>query len=89
MKKVFQVGLVWALVVSVYIVLAGIAKVHTGISQEAVAVVTASANMSNQGNVWLTQAFNIWPVVMWFIPGGVGLVATVIYLRGTGRPGER
>ncbi len=75
------IGLTWFFGIIAEIILALTASTQTDMVNAAVAGVQASANMSNPGNVWLVNAFGLWPILMWFIIPGIVFVVTVVEVR--------
>ena len=76
--KFISIVLIWLAVIASYIGLAATHPAQLQLIQEASADLAASANMSNfPGTKELVDA---WPMLVWFIPGIVGGVLTVMTL---------
>ena len=77
--KLGFLGIMWFAIVFVYIILAVSMPAITGLVTESANTLQAQSTMSNYpGTLAFLQAF---PLVVWFIPGGVGFVATVVYMK--------
>jgi hypothetical protein len=64
--------------IGAYILMAFTMPAITAISSESAATINASANMSNfPGTIEMVNSAPVW---LWFIPGLVGVVTTVIML---------
>ena len=71
--------LTWFIVIFVYVILAAAMPAITGLSGDTVDTLDAEHTMSNYpGTLEFLQA---WPLLVWFIPGGVGIVVTAVYLK--------
>ena len=78
-KKIGFVVLTWFLVSFCYIIIAAAMPAMVTITTGAATSLSATSNMSNYpGTLQVVQAA---PVYLWFIPGGVGLIATVVFLK--------
>lgn len=78
MVKIWHIGVIWGLVVFAYIIYANVFTVFTGLTDSAGAALQATSNMSNYpGTLEAVQSAPLWG---WFVPGGVGIVATAVYL---------
>lgn len=77
-KKLITILIIWGALTLVYIMLAMLMPVIT--------TLTASANTSMaSGNMTgipgVAEATNAFPLYVWFIPGGVGIIGTIIVLK--------
>lgn len=77
--KLFLLGGMWILVVAAYIIMAVMMPAITEIVSTANTSLVASANMSDFPGT--LEAVNSAPLWLWFIPGGVALVVSVIMLK--------
>ena len=78
-NKFVGLGIMWVVVIFAYIIMAAIMPAFTDIVSTANTTIQASANMSNlPGTMGVVQTAPVW---IWFIPGVVGLVSTVVMLR--------
>jgi hypothetical protein len=78
-KVILQLTATWGAIFLSYIILAVTMPIHNQIATDVGAALSASSNMSNYpGSL---GAVGVWPVVAWFIPGGIGIVATAIFLK--------
>ncbi len=81
-KKVLWLVALWAAVVVAYVFLAAAMPAIRDLSSQAVVDMNASANMSQQpGAVGAVETAPIW---VWFIPGTIGGVFSVIILSKKG-----
>ncbi len=77
--KILNVVVLWGLIFFVYVILGATIPVHLALVNESSAMLTAGSNMTRYPGT--LGAIQVWPVVVWFIPGGIGIAATAIYLR--------
>ncbi len=78
-KAIGYIALTWFFTIFVYIILAAIMPAFTGITSEAATNLQATSNMTNYpGMLAGVQAA---PVYVWFIPGGIAIVATIVFLK--------
>jgi hypothetical protein len=83
-KKMFYVAMVWFFTIFVYIILAASMPALKSITGEASTLLTATSNMSNYPGT--LAAVDSAPVWLWFIPGFVSIVATVVMLKQPNDP---
>lgn len=82
-KKLFALAIIWAAGIFAYIMLGFLMPVWLTLSSNATAAMDATANMSNfPGTKEMVQSSPVW---VWFIPGSVIVVATVVMLKGKTR----
>lgn len=78
-RKIGYMIITWAFVILAYIILAlmqsPVQTITTGVATE----ISASSNMTNYPGT--LESIRIFPVIMWFIPGGVGIIATAVFLK--------
>jgi len=85
-KKIGYMILMWFMISFVYVILAASMPALTQMSGEAATTMTATSNMTNYpGTMAAVQAF---PVYVWFIPGGVGIIATAVFLKSRATSAE-
>lgn len=77
--NIFKLGAVWLAGIVSYIILANVYPAFTGLTDSAVVAVQASGNMSQQPGI--VTGLQIMPLLVWFIPFGVIVAATVVYIR--------
>jgi len=78
-NKVGTIFLVWLGVVVAYIMMAAVFPAMTGISEDASTQLSSSSNMTlYPGSLDVVDGFPLW---VWLIPGGLGIVATVVNLK--------
>lgn len=77
-SKLGQVVGVWGCIVICYIIIAATMGIHVAMVNETQA---AFATQNLTGIVGVNDAVGAWPLVLWFIPGLVGVVFTVVRLR--------
>jgi hypothetical protein len=77
-NKIIGLGLIWLFVITAYIILAISMPAIRELSTEASTQLTASANMSNFPGA--QEAVDSSPYYLWFIPGTVGMITTVMFL---------
>lgn len=79
MKKVGRLFLVWAVISILYVIIALIMPTIQDVATDTATTINASSNMSNYpGTLETVQSF---PLIAWFIPGAVGIAATVYMLK--------
>jgi len=79
MDKLKYVAVTWLLVIFAYIILAVMMPVLTGMAGNASTELQATSNMSAYpGMLGVIETSPIW---MWFVPGGIGIIATAIFLK--------
>lgn len=78
-KKIGGIVLTWFAVIFVYIIIASAMPALLSITGTSAADMQVSSNMTNYPG--MLAAVESFPVYVWFIPGGVGFVATVVFLR--------
>ena len=83
--KFLKIAGMWLVIILVYIIFANVYPVFSDLTDVATAGVISSGNMTNQPGI--VDGLQLQKLVVWFIPAGVGLLATVVYLRegDTGR----
>lgn len=79
MNKVVKIGVVIVIVAVVYLMLTIFMTLISGISQDTVAVMESSHNMTDYPGT--SEAMGATPWVIWFIPGAIGIGAVVVILR--------
>ena len=78
-KALKTVAIMWGVILVVYLLLAFLYPVITGLADEGAAELQATSNMSNYpGTVAVIQAIGLW---IWFVPGGLGFIASVVIIR--------
>ena len=78
-KKIGYIFATWFFVIFVYVILANASPAITALTSESAATMQSTSNMTNYpGALEFVQSF---PLMMWFIPGGVGMVATFVFLK--------
>jgi len=77
--KLITVGIIWAAVLVAYLILGFTMDMHNQIISDTLASYNATANMTNFPGMYDATASA--PVWLWFIPGPVGMVATVVVLK--------
>lgn len=79
-KKIGNIILLWIAIFWCYILLANMYPAFTTITASAQsATVAASSNAS--ARVGAVEFMGVMPLIVWFIPGGLGMLATVVYLK--------
>lgn len=78
-SKIGGLIITWVVIVFLYIVLAASMPGINDIISEASAALTATSNMTNYPGT--KEAIDSAPVWLWFIPGGIGFIATVVMLK--------
>ncbi len=78
-KKIGYTIAAWLFVIFAYVILASSYTGLVDITTEAADTMAATSNMSNYPGTY--EAVSAFPVYVWFIPGGVGLIATVVFLK--------
>ena len=78
-KKIGFLAGMWFAIVFLYIILAVTITPVIELKDVTVNTISASSNVSNYPGT--IELFNFFPVLAWFIPGLVGLVATAVVLR--------
>lgn len=81
-QKLFMLGIVWVLVAVAYIILATMMPAINELVSTANTSLVESANMSNFPGT--QEAVTSAPLWLWFIPGMVGIVVSVIMLKKGG-----
>lgn len=76
MNKLFVFGIIWGVIILAYIVLAVAMPAITDIT-----ATSAAAMGDTSGLPGVKEGVQAFPVYVWFIPGGVGIIATVILLK--------
>lgn len=79
-KLVFVIA-TWAIVCLAYLIMAGTMEVNIALNGEAISGINASIAGTDYTPIGVVDWLGAWPLIMWFIPGLVGTVATVIRLR--------
>ena len=78
-KKIGYLIMTWVFVSLAYVILAVSMPALTELSDLAAVTMAASSNMTNYpGTIEAVQSF---PLYVWFIPGGVGFIATVVFMK--------
>lgn len=78
-KTIGYIALTWFFTIFAYIILAAGMPAFASITNEAATNMQATSNMTNYpGMLAGVQAA---PVYVWFIPGGVAIVATLVFLK--------
>lgn len=77
-SKLGQVIGVWGCICICYIIIAVTMAIHVSMVDETQA---AFATQNLTGIVGVNDFVGAWPMIIWFIPGLVGVVFTVIRLR--------
>ena len=78
-NKLITVGIIWASVIVTYLIFAFTIPMYTEIVNDTLVSYNATANMSHFPGTYAATAAA--PVYLWFIPGPVGLIATVVVLK--------
>lgn len=78
-KKLAYVALTWGMIILVYIILAVLQTPIQTITAGASSNLTATSNMSNYPGA--LEVVDMFPLIVWFIPGLVGIVATAVFLK--------
>jgi len=79
MNKVGALIVIWAFISIVYIAIAILMPTIQNVASTTATTINASSNMTNYpGTLETVQVF---PLIAWFIPGGVGIAATVWMLK--------
>jgi len=78
-SKIVQLGIIWLLTVFVYIILAVCMPAINELVGVSSAALDASANMTQFPGT--KEGIETFPVYVFFIPGFVGIVTTVIMLK--------
>ena len=79
MKKIGFIILIWAAISLCYIVIAVTMPTLQDLTDNTATELQATSNMSNYPGT--LEAVNSYPLFAWFIPGAVGIVATVVMLK--------
>jgi len=87
LKVIGTVFGIWILVIFAYIFLAVIMPGIVSITDDTATNLAATSNMSNYPGT--KQAIQAYPLWAWFIPGGIGLGATAVFLKEHSREEER
>jgi len=78
-NKIFLMAIIWGAVLVAYIMLGLLMPMHQQIMNESLVSFNATANMSHfPGTYDAVASSSVW---LWFIPGPVGLVVSVIMLK--------
>lgn len=78
-KKIGYIVVTWFAVVFVYIILTAAMPGITAVTGEASTLLQSTSNMTNYpGSLEVVESAPMW---VWFIPGGVGIAATAVFLR--------
>lgn len=79
MSKVGSIILIWVVISMVYIIIAILMPFIQSVASSTANTINASSNMSNYpGTLETVQSF---PLAAWFIPGVLGIGATVWMLK--------
>lgn len=78
-NKFIFLGVMWIVIIFVYVILAAVMPAIIGLSGNASAEIVASCNTSQV--VGVNEAVGSSPIWMWFVPGFIGLLATVFVLK--------
>lgn len=78
-NKIILIGAVWAIIIFAYIIMAVTMPAIGELSSLASTDIQASANTSQMPGI--VGAVESAPVYLWFIPGGIGLIVTVVTLK--------
>lgn len=78
-KKIGMTVLIWFGVIFAYIIMAAAMPAFSGLVDSTSAALQATSNMSNYPG--LLSGIQASPVYVWFIPGGVGIVGSVVVLK--------
>jgi hypothetical protein len=78
-SKIFILVLIWAFVGLAYLVLAAAMPGINSIVSSVNATLVATSNMSNYPGA--QQAITTSPIWIWVIPGGVGVISSVVVLK--------
>lgn len=78
-NKLVLLGGMWVMIILVYILMTVFMPAMNELSSLASTDIQASANTSEMPGI--IGAVESSPVYLWFIPGGIGLVVTVIALK--------
>lgn len=79
MNKFGMLAIMWVGIIFAYVILAFSMPVLISITANTTATMAASANMSNFPGT--SEGITLFPLLAWFIPGAVGVAATVVALR--------
>lgn len=74
-----NLGIMWLCIIVVYIMLAFLYPVFTDMASAGVSGLEATSNMSNYPGA--KEAVQTSPLWIWFVPGGIGFIATVVIIR--------
>ena len=78
-NKFVLLGAMWAIIILVYVLMTVLMPAMNELSSLASTDIQASANTSQMPGI--VGAVESSPVWLWFIPGGIGIVVTVIALK--------
>ena len=78
-NKIFTLAIIWGAVIFAYLLLGFTMGMHNQIVSDTLTSFNASANMTLFPGTY--EAVASAPVWLWFIPGPVGIVVTVIILK--------
>lgn len=81
MNKLVKIGLAWGCCIVVYIILAIVYPVIVSLtSQSSSAIVAVSPNAATD-YPGLLSGIGAWNLIVWVVPAGVTIVATVVWMR--------
>lgn len=78
-NKLFWLSMIWLFTILAYIILGAVMPAFQSVTAEASTNLQATSNMSNYPGA--LQVIDSSPVYVWFIPGAVAVIATVVMLR--------
>lgn len=79
LQKLGYLALMWIAIIFAYIMLANMFPAFTSITSNATALMQSTSNMSNYpGSLDVVRTSPLW---IWFIPGGLGICVSVVWLR--------
>lgn len=78
-KKLGWIAVCWFLMGIAYALIGFVHSTFRGITDGTAATLVASSNMTNYPGT--LESVLIMPLIIWFIPAAVGLVATAVILR--------
>lgn len=79
MNKAFALILIWAVVSLAYVIVAIAMPTIQTVSTNIATTINTTSNMTNYPGT--LETVQIFPLLAWFIPGAVGIGATVYMLR--------